>query len=67
MVLLHGFIKKTQQIPQSDLDLADKRRREYDGFDFISGHHTTSFFCLLKNSLQLYYSASSCSTLNWLD
>jgi len=30
MILLHGFIKKTQQIPQSDLDLADKRRREHE-------------------------------------
>ena len=33
MVLLHGFIKKTQQIPQSDLDLADKCRREIIGHD----------------------------------
>lgn len=32
MVLLHGFIKKTQRIPQSDLDLADKRRREYERY-----------------------------------
>ena len=28
MVLLHGFIKKTQKTPKSDLDLADDRRRE---------------------------------------
>ena len=28
MVLLHGFIKKTQKTPQSDLDLAMKRKKE---------------------------------------
>ena len=28
MVLLHGFIKKTQQTPESDLDLAVKRQKE---------------------------------------
>jgi phage-related protein len=28
MVLLHGFIKKTQKTPQSDLELARKRVRE---------------------------------------
>ncbi len=27
MVLLHGFIKKTQKTPKSDLDLAGKRMR----------------------------------------
>lgn len=27
MVLLHGFIKKTRQTPQDDLDLANERRR----------------------------------------
>jgi len=27
MVLLHGFIKKTQKTPQNDLDLALKRRK----------------------------------------
>lgn len=27
MVLLHGFIKKTQQTPQTELDLARKRMR----------------------------------------
>lgn len=27
MVLLHGFIKKTQKTPQADLDLARKRMR----------------------------------------
>ena len=31
MVLLHGFIKKTQQTPKSDLDLAVKRRKEVEG------------------------------------
>jgi phage-related protein len=32
MVLLHGFIKKTQQIPDRDLDLdlAMKRRKEIE-------------------------------------
>ena len=28
MVLLHGFIKKTQKTPQSDLNLAVKRKKE---------------------------------------
>ena len=28
MVLLHGFIKKTQKTPKPDLDLAQKRRKE---------------------------------------
>jgi phage-related protein len=28
MVLLHGFIKKTRKTPQSELDLARKRRKE---------------------------------------
>jgi phage-related protein len=28
MILLHGFIKKTQKTPQQDLDLALKRKRE---------------------------------------
>jgi phage-related protein len=28
MVLLHGFIKKTQKTPQNDLDLARKRMKE---------------------------------------
>ena len=28
MVLLHGFIKKTQKTSQQDLDLAQKRARE---------------------------------------
>ncbi len=30
MILLHGLIKKTQQTPQQDLELADRRRREYE-------------------------------------
>lgn len=28
MILLHGFIKKTQKTPKSDLDLAKKRQKE---------------------------------------
>jgi phage-related protein len=28
MILLHGFIKKTQKTPQQDIDLALKRKRE---------------------------------------
>jgi phage-related protein len=28
MVLLHGFIKKTQKAPQPELDLARKRQKE---------------------------------------
>ena len=30
MVLLHGFIKKTQKTPRQDLDLALKRKREIE-------------------------------------
>jgi phage-related protein len=30
MILLHGFIKKTQKTSQSDLDLAAKRRKEHE-------------------------------------
>ncbi|MBV8144664.1 MAG: type II toxin-antitoxin system RelE/ParE family toxin [Gammaproteobacteria bacterium] len=30
MVLLHGFIKKTQQTPENDLDLAVKRQKEVE-------------------------------------
>jgi phage-related protein len=30
MVLLHGFIKKTQQTPDGDLDLAMKRKKEME-------------------------------------
>ncbi|GAB6054118.1 type II toxin-antitoxin system RelE/ParE family toxin [Magnetospira thiophila] len=32
MVLLHGFIKKTQKAPQSDLDLALDRKRKLEKF-----------------------------------
>jgi phage-related protein len=28
MILLHGFIKKTQKTPQQDIDLALQRKRE---------------------------------------
>lgn len=28
MILLHGFIKKTQKTPKSDIDLARKRWKE---------------------------------------
>ena len=30
MVLLHGFIKKTQKTPKSDLELARKRQKEIE-------------------------------------
>jgi hypothetical protein len=30
MILLHGFIKKSQQTPDDDLDLAVKRKKEFD-------------------------------------
>lgn len=30
MVLLHGFIKKTQKTPQSDLNLALERKRKLE-------------------------------------
>jgi phage-related protein len=30
MILLHGFIKKTQKTPQSELELARKRQREVE-------------------------------------
>jgi phage-related protein len=28
MILLHGFIKKTQKTPKADIDLALKRKKE---------------------------------------
>jgi phage-related protein len=28
MILLHGFIKKTQKTPRADLELATKRKQE---------------------------------------
>jgi phage-related protein len=31
IILLHGFIKKTQQIPDDDMKLARKRKAEIDG------------------------------------
>lgn len=31
MVLLHGFIKKTQKTPKKELDTADKRRKKLKG------------------------------------
>lgn len=31
MILLHGFIKKTQKTPMQDIDLALKRKREVTG------------------------------------
>ena len=30
ILILHGFIKKTRKTPDEDLDLARKRRREFD-------------------------------------
>ena len=30
MVLLHGFIKKTQKTPKADLDVARDRKRKYE-------------------------------------
>ena len=30
MVLLHGFIKKTQKMPQADLELTNKRKKELE-------------------------------------
>jgi phage-related protein len=32
IVLLHGFVKKTQKTPQSDLDVAIKREKEYEHY-----------------------------------
>lgn len=31
MVLVHGFIKKSQKTPESDLSLAMQRKKAYDG------------------------------------
>ena len=33
MVLLHGFIKKSQKTPKPDLDLAIKRKKEVENHD----------------------------------
>jgi phage-related protein len=30
MVLLHGFVKKTQKAPPQDIELAKKRRKELE-------------------------------------
>ncbi len=30
MVLLHGFVKKTQKTPLQELNLAERRRRDYE-------------------------------------
>ena len=30
IVVLHGMIKKTQKTPEADLDLARKRKRDYE-------------------------------------
>jgi phage-related protein len=32
MILLHGFMKKTQKTPQSDLAVAAKRKKEYEQY-----------------------------------
>ena len=32
MVLLHGFIKKSQATPLQDLKLAERRMKEYEGY-----------------------------------
>jgi len=32
MVLLHGFIKKSQATPLQDLKLAERRMKEYDRY-----------------------------------
>ncbi|KQT87140.1 type II toxin-antitoxin system RelE/ParE family toxin [Aurantimonas sp. Leaf443] len=29
LVVVHGFVKKVQKTPRKDLDLADRRRREF--------------------------------------
>jgi phage-related protein len=31
LVMLHGFIKKTQKTPKADLDLAEERKKELNG------------------------------------
>ncbi len=33
MILLHGFIKKTQKTPKPELDLAIKRKKEVENND----------------------------------
>ena len=29
IVLLHGFVKKTQKMPRAELEIAEKRRKDY--------------------------------------
>jgi phage-related protein len=38
MVLLHGFIKKSQQTPQKELELADKRKKEVESWTLKKAH-----------------------------
>jgi len=33
MVLLHGFVKKTQKIPDKDLKLANRRKKEHERYE----------------------------------
>ena len=33
MILLHGFIKKSQKTPKKEIDLAVKRQKEYQKYD----------------------------------
>jgi phage-related protein len=33
MILLHGFIKKSQKTPKQGLDLAVKRKKEHTKYD----------------------------------
>src|SRR6185369_17843252 len=32
MVILHGFIKKDQRTPKPDLDLAKRKKKQYEGY-----------------------------------
>jgi len=44
MVLLHGFIKKTQKTPQHEIDLALKRKRGGDALKKNIGSSFDSWF-----------------------
>jgi phage-related protein len=33
MILLHGFIKKSQKTPKQEIDLANKRKKEHEKYD----------------------------------
>jgi phage-related protein len=33
MILLHGFVKKTQKTPEKDLKLANKRKKEHERYE----------------------------------